>query len=57
MTASLLARVLEALEEKQIPFALIGAAAMAAHRVSLQPLASCNQICMDVLRKETTGYG
>lgn len=34
MTASLLARVVQTLQERQIPFALIGAAAMAAHGVS-----------------------
>jgi predicted nucleotidyltransferase len=34
MTASVLARVVQVLQEKQIPFALIGAAAMAAHGVS-----------------------
>lgn len=34
MTSSLLARVVQVLQERQIPFALIGAAAMAAHGVS-----------------------
>jgi predicted nucleotidyltransferase len=34
MTASLLARVVQVLQERQVSFALIGAAAMAAHGVS-----------------------
>jgi predicted nucleotidyltransferase len=34
MTASVLARVVQVLQQRQIPFALIGAAAMAAHGVS-----------------------
>lgn len=34
MTASVLARVVQILQERQIPFALIGAAAMAARGVS-----------------------
>ena len=40
MTTSVLARLVQVLQDRQIPFALIGAAAMAAHGVSRSTFAT-----------------